>query len=123
LITTIHEEFGMISIVGTNPYRRAHEFLAQSKWRREYKLQEFLLPSLELQSAAFRDGALTQLLACVADLRVWASQYRRLGKGEFANELDQFARDWEDEAKSYLDLTQNTAQGTAQISSENTGKQ
>jgi hypothetical protein len=92
----------MISIVQNNPYSRAHEFLANSPWVREYKLQEFLLPSLKLQSNAFRDGAVTQLLACVADLRVWAIQFRRLGKDELANELDQFAEDWEHEGKGYL---------------------
>ena len=93
---------GMISIAQNNPYSRAHAFLANSRWTPEYKLQDFLLPSLRLQSNAFRDGALTQLLACIADLRVWASQFRRLGKDELANELDQFAQDWEQEAKTYL---------------------
>jgi hypothetical protein len=95
----------MISIVENNPYSRALEFLANSPWAAEYKLQEFLLPSLRLQSNAFRDGALIQLLACIADLRVWASQFRRLGKDELANQLDQFALDWEQEAKTYLDIT------------------
>jgi len=65
-----------------NPYSRGYEFLAQSHWREDYKLEEFLLPSLRLQSSAFRDGALVQLLACVDDLRLWAAQFRVLGKAD-----------------------------------------
>jgi len=85
----------MVKIV--NQYAKAEEFLARSKWRKQYQLDKFLLPGLKLQSHAFRDGALTQLMACIADLRIWASQFRALGKVEIAKELEQFSDDWENE--------------------------
>ena len=85
----------MVKIV--NPYTKAYDFLAKSKWRKSYRLDRFLLPALKLQSSAFRDGGLTQLMACIADLRIWASQFRALGKEEIAKELDQFAKDWKNE--------------------------
>jgi len=85
-----------------NQYAKAHEYLAATDWREAYKLDQFLLPVLKLQAYAFRDGALTQLLASVADLRIWACQFRSLGKEEIARELEQFAKDWEEEARGYL---------------------
>jgi len=84
-----------------NQYAKAHEYLAATDWREAYKLDQFLLPVLKLQAYAFRDGALRQVLACVADLRIWAGQFSSLGKEEIARELEQFAKDWEEEAKGY----------------------
>jgi len=85
-----------------NLYTRAHKFLDESLWKDEYKLNDALLPGLKLQAHAFNTGALTQLLACVADLRIWAVQFRALGKDEIAKELDQFATDWAEEGRDLI---------------------
>ena len=83
-------------------YERAYEFLAASKWRKEYELDKSLLPTVKAQSVAFKDGALTQLMAVVADLRMWANHFRAMGKKELAKELEQFSFDWLEEASDYL---------------------
>jgi len=84
-------------------YDVAYKYLAASKWRKEYELDKSLLPTVQAQSHAFKDGALTQLIACTADLRMWAAHFRTMGKKELAKELDQFAKDWSEEGKDYLD--------------------
>jgi hypothetical protein len=85
-----------------NLYQRAHDYLEKSEWKDQYKLEEQLLPGLKAKSMAFRNGAFQQLTACVADLRMWAEQFRHLGKDEIAKELDQFAADWEEEGLEFL---------------------
>ena len=80
-----------------NQYSKMHDYLTATEWRSTYQLDKFLLPALELQAHSFRDGALTQLMACIADLRIWAMQFRALGKQEIAQELEHFADEWENE--------------------------
>jgi len=60
-------------------------------------LEKYVLPTLKAQSSAFDDGARLQLSVCIADLRVWAGQFRVEGKIEAAVEVEQFAEDWEKE--------------------------
>ncbi len=105
----------MISV--DDKYKRAYEFLAASKWRKEYELDKHLLPTVKAQSAAFMDGALTQLMACVADLRMWSGHFNAMGKNELAKELDQFSSDWLEEARDYL-----TADGLRQRDGDDSKK-
>ena len=69
---------------------------------KKYKLEKHLLPTLKVQSRAFNDGALMQLMACVADLRMWSGHFKAMGKEELAKELEQFSFDWLEEARDYL---------------------
>ena len=81
-----------------NPYARAAEFLAKDQGMVDrYRLQQEMLPMLQIKAAAFSEGAMAQLDLCVKDLRMWAAQFKMLGKVEIAEELEGFARDWEAE--------------------------
>lgn len=79
-----------------------------------------LLQTLRTGAQAFEHGARTQLMACVADLRVWAAAYRAkvdaiVSEAEpsddartdalrwqtVADEIDQFAADWLEEVRAY----------------------
>lgn len=80
-----------------NQYAELHRFLAKPENHAGYEAEKFMLPALELQAIAYRDGARHQLAACSADLRNWAEQFRVLGKEELYRELKQFAVDWDEE--------------------------
>lgn len=77
-----------------------------------------LLQTLRTGAQAFEHGARTQLMACVADLRVWAAAYRAKAEAicsaaeasgdalaeaarwqTVADEIDQFAADWLEEVR------------------------
>ena len=93
---------GCAMIQVENKYVKAYRFLADSSWCKEYQLEKSLLPTVKAQGMAFNDGALTQLMACIADLLMWAGQFKAMGKEELAIELEQFSSDWIEEARGYL---------------------
>jgi len=75
-----------------NQYAVLHRFLAKPENTQGYEPEKFMLPALELQAVAYRDGARHQLAACAADLRNWAEQYRVLGKEELYRELKKLVK-------------------------------
>jgi hypothetical protein len=91
-------------ITTDNPYRRLLTYHSTPDWPDACRLDEFLRPCLQLQSYAFRDGALIQLLACLADLRNWAAQNRFLREEQRAWTIDEIAGDWEKEIQKYIKI-------------------
>ena len=82
----------------SNWYKDAAEHLTkENALHKNLHLEKFVLPTLAAQTTALRDGAMSQLMVCVADLRVWAGQLRVEEKIEAAGEIEQFAEDWEKE--------------------------